>query len=400
MWPLLFDLAVAVPPAAPPPAASSPAVSPAAPPPERAPAPPPAVPEWTREVVERVDLYGRFDGHVAASRDDVAVRNNGSRFGIRAEQALLYGISLFGHGEWRVNLGKGDTSYAISENPDTGLATLDSTTGQAFTTRLGYVGLRSPEYGALTLGKQWGVYYDVSEWTDRFVVFGTHGSSTFNAGTDGGQTGEGRANDAVAYRVRLGPLGVGVQAQLSDSTERVLDSLSGSLVFHFAEGVRVGVAYSHAFIELGPNVVGYDGGDAQAFTAGVTFESGAWTLSALDTWTRNHELVSTPSATVAYDTLGAELYLARRFREVLLLYGGFDFAIPRSLDSRYVDPDYGTRDLLGGARFAFDARASSFAYLELRTGRTRDTGGVQAEDLVMLGLRVQYSLRRGLGLEP
>jgi hypothetical protein len=122
-------------------------------------------------------------------------------------------------------------------------------------------------------------------------------------------------------------------------------------------------------------------------------------ISALDTWTRNHEFLLTDAATVAYDTLGAELLVGYRFGGVLMPYGGIDFAIPRNLDTRFVDPDYGTRDVLGGVRWLFDPKPGSFVYLEGRTGQTRDAAGTRAEDIVTLGIRFNYSLRRALGFD-
>jgi hypothetical protein len=79
---------------------------------------------------------------------------------------------------------------------------------------------------------------------------------------------------------------------------------------------------------------------------------------------------------------------------------GFDFAIPRSLDTRYVDPDFGNRDLLGGLRYYFESRRVSFFYLEGRTGSSRDALGERAEDVVTLGMRLEFSMRRALGFEP
>jgi hypothetical protein len=146
-------------------------------------------------------------------------------------------------------------------------------------------------------------------------------------------------------------------------------------------------------------VAGYDGGDAQALTGGINFDDGAWMISALDTWTRNHEFILTDSATVAYDTLGAELLVGYRFHGMLMPYAGFDFAVPRNLDTRFVDPEYGTRDVLGGVRWLFDPKPGSFVYLEGRTGETRDAGGTRAADIVTLGIRLNYSLRRALGLD-
>jgi hypothetical protein len=288
----------------------------------------------------------------------------------------------------------------ITENPDTGFGTFSSTTSQALTTRLGFIGLKFGKYGTVTLGKQWGVYYDVSGWTDLYVVFGAHGSSTYNAGTDGGQTGEGRANEALAYRIVLGPLRLGVQAQFEGSKPGLVDSVSASAIYQLTPALRAGIAYSHAFLNLSSNLVGYDGRDAQALTGGLVFDDAGWKFALVDTWTRNHEVVSTPSASVVYDTLGAELFTSRRFGEYLMLVLGFDFAIPRHLDARFVNPNYGTRDVLGSVRWLLDRKAGSFVYLEGRTGATRDAAGERAEDVVMLGLRFNYSLRRALGVDP
>jgi predicted porin len=260
--------------------------------------------------------------------------------------------------------------------------------------------MRFGRYGELTIGKQWGVYYDVSIWTDRFVVFGARSTSTYNAGTDGGETGEGRANDAVAYRVALGPLRVGVQAQFMDARSAPVDSVSGSLIAETGAGLRLGVTYSRAFLDFAPMFPGYDGEDAEALTYGAEFDGAGFRLAALGTWTHDHEIVKSGAVTVMYDTLGASVFLARRFWGSLMPYAGFDFAVPRRLDTRYVDGDYGTRDLIGGVRWLFDGRDFfSFVYAEARTGRTRDAAGAQEPDAVMVGIRFDYSLRRALGFD-
>src|SRR5688572_33466940 len=102
--------------------------------------PVPAAP-WLGELAQRVDVNGRLDGHLAFSEDDIRFANNSSRVGVKAEHRIGESLSVLGQGEWRMSLGSGDTSYSISENPDTGLATFESQTNQAFSTRLGFVGL-------------------------------------------------------------------------------------------------------------------------------------------------------------------------------------------------------------------------------------------------------------------
>ena len=44
-------------------------------------------------------------------------------------------------------------------------------------TRLGYVALQ-PSWGSLSIGKQWGVYYDVAGFTDWFPLFGGEATGT------------------------------------------------------------------------------------------------------------------------------------------------------------------------------------------------------------------------------
>jgi predicted porin len=356
-----------------------------------------AEPALLRKIAEQVDLYGRFDGHLEVSSHDISFANNGSRFGIAAEQTLGGGFELIGRGEWSIKLGEGDSRYHLDENPSIGFGTFSSTQSSAIGTRLGFVGMSLGDYGTLTLGKQWAVYYDVSEWTDQYTVFGATGSSTYNAGTDGGQTGTGRANDAVVYRVALGPFQLGAQAQFRAATATGLDSLAGSLVYDSGFGLRVGVAYSHAFLEdLGLELVGFDGTGARAFTAGISYKDDAWVFATVNTWTRNHEIVNGTQAAVMYDTLGAELFVARKLAGRLMLYGGFDLAIPRGLDPRFVNPNYGTRDVLFGARWLFDSKVRSYAYVEGRTGASIAADGSPAPDVITLGLRLSYSLRDGL----
>jgi len=361
-----------------------------------------------RKVSETLDVYGRFDGHLSFAAHELGFANNGSRFGLKAEQSLGSGFALFGAGEWSIKLGEGDNRYHLEQNPDTGFGTIATTQSSAIGTRLGFVGLRLAAYGTLTLGKQWSVYYDVSQWTDRYTVFGATGSSTFNAGTDGGQMGTGRANDAVSYRAELGPFRLGVMAQFRAATPSLLDSLAGSLSYETSFGLRAGIAYSHALLEASPVVlVGFDGNGADALTFGVSYSDERWVLASVNTWTRNHEAVSLAEGAIVYDTLGSELFIARKFLGRVLSYAGFDLAVARHLPTpqlatmqlamQGVDPNYGTRDVLFGARWLFDAAGLSYAYVEGRTGASIAADGAPAPTVLTLGLRLCYSLRDALG---
>ena len=52
----------------------------------------------------------------------------------------------------------------------------------------------------LTAGKNWSTYYRVASFTDRFQGTGASASGAFNAGTDDGYTGTGRADGFIQTR--------------------------------------------------------------------------------------------------------------------------------------------------------------------------------------------------------
>lgn len=86
------------------------------------------------------------------------------------------------------------------------------------TTRLGQAGLVG-DWGSVQIGKQWSVYYDVTQWTDLFWAVGGNASGTYNAGTDGGISGTGRAEKAVSTRFRYHGLRLGAQTQMRNRTD-------------------------------------------------------------------------------------------------------------------------------------------------------------------------------------
>ncbi|MBW3164167.1 porin [Ferrimonas balearica] len=120
------------------------------------------------------------------------------------------------------------------------------TSGESFSTRLGYIGVGHDDYGRLSAGKQWSVYYDVTAATDMPIAWGSDSLFSYANGTDGGKLGLGRADQSVQYRngVSLGNAGdlnFGVQWQGANGDYD--DRLSASVTYGIA-GVKLGYAYS------------------------------------------------------------------------------------------------------------------------------------------------------------
>ena len=162
----------------------------------------------------RISPYGSFRGHIAVLNDQAEIQENASRIGF--ELSVQKGqIRYFTGVELAINLFRSAQLLNADANTNSGFIRLDESQNlQVFSTRLGYLGADFGKYGILKIGKQWGVYYDITGYTDRFNVFGGQGSATYVASSDGGETGTGRANQALTYRNKIGPLHLGGQLQM------------------------------------------------------------------------------------------------------------------------------------------------------------------------------------------
>jgi outer membrane pore protein F len=113
--------------------------------------------------------------------------------------------------EWGVNpVGSSDIVYNNR---------FESVQDEFFYNRLGYAGLSHDQYGTITIGKQWGAWYDVVYSTNYGFVWdgNTAGVYTFNK-DDGAVNGVGRGDKTVQYRNAFGDFSFAVQAQLKNSS--------------------------------------------------------------------------------------------------------------------------------------------------------------------------------------
>lgn len=142
------------------------------------------------------------------------IANNASRITIDAQHKLTNGWKAFTTLEWGVNIaGQQDISLNGGQNNIT--ATEDS---EFLSNRLGFVGLSHDKYGTITLGKQWGVWYDVVGNTDNTEYWGGGATGAYTFGGDGGIDGTGRADKAIQYRNTFGNLSIGLQGQLKQDS--------------------------------------------------------------------------------------------------------------------------------------------------------------------------------------
>ncbi|WP_154975953.1 porin, partial [Klebsiella grimontii] len=124
----------------------------------------------------KLDLYGKIDGlHYFSDDKGQDGDQTYMRLGIKGETQI--NDQLTGYGQWEYNVQANNT---------------ESSSDQAWT-RLAFAGLKFGDAGSFDYGRNYGVVYDVTSWTDVLPEFGgdTYGSDNFL---------QSRANGVATYR--------------------------------------------------------------------------------------------------------------------------------------------------------------------------------------------------------
>ena len=183
--------------------------------------------------------------------------------------------------EWGVQLSNTDNKIVVNNNGLTSTGPAD----EAIWLRQGFVGFEHNDYGRFTLGKQWGVSYDVGGVTDWFEIFGGAAQGTYNFGTDGGFSGSGRAEQAFQYRLNYENIRFAAQYLASDeqlgvvgengkSYDAILnfsDSYGLSVTYDAPMEIGLGFAYNKAELSLGANGESSDKIDDELISAYITY---------------------------------------------------------------------------------------------------------------------------------
>ncbi|MCB2384842.1 porin [Shewanella sp. SR1] len=164
-----------------------------------------------------VEIGGFIDARVINTQGETEVVNGASRINFGFNRELTDGWKAFAKLEWGVNpVGSSDIIYNNR---------FESVQEEFFYNRLGYAGLSHDTYGTLTIGKQWGAWYDVVYNTNYGFVWdgNTAGVYTYNK-DDGAVNGVGRGDKTVQYRNAFGDVSFAVQAQLKNSSFYTCDT--------------------------------------------------------------------------------------------------------------------------------------------------------------------------------
>ncbi|MEJ2006180.1 MAG: hypothetical protein P8X57_14720, partial [Cyclobacteriaceae bacterium] len=242
-------------------------------------------------------------------------------------------------------------------------------------------------------GKQWSTYYDITGYTDKFNVFGGRASATYTGTSDGGETGTGRASQAVTYRNSFGNLSLGGQLQFRNGfNDRVLDGFGFSAQYEIFTGLRLGAAYNKAYFldQIIDNTNGF-GGQPEYLTFGMSFLNETWDIGVVYSSQTNgdvtraefdQELISS-----VYDADGLEVFakfMQPRYA-IILGYNGYN----PDVNNLPIDNEYDRQDFIIGGEF----RPTKYAYFysEWRISNGTDAFGFEDTDVFTMGVRLDLN---------
>ncbi|AST80695.1 TPA: porin OmpC [Citrobacter farmeri] len=346
----------------------------------------------------KLDLFGKVDGLHYFSDDKSADGDQTyMRIGFKGETQVNDQIT--GYGQWEYQI---QGNAPESENNSW--------------TRVAFAGLKFGDAGSFDYGRNYGVVYDVTSWTDVLPEFGgdTYGSDNFmqqrgngfatyrNAdffglvdglnfalqyqGKNDSPSGEGA--DGLAY--------TGVTNNGREALRQNGDGVGGSVTYDIGEGFGLGAAVSSSKRTDEQNKAAYlgNGDRAETYTGGLKYDANNVYLAAQYTQTYNATRV------------GGQGWAnkAQNF-EVVAQYQ-FDFGLRPSvayLQSKGKNlgtlngRNYDDEDLLKyvdvGATYYFNKNMSTYVDYKINllddNSFTRDAG-ISTDDIVALGLVYQF----------
>jgi len=349
--------------------------------------------EWS-DAPSGVDLYGSARLRYRKAGGETDLEDGGSRVGVNATWQYRPQSWLFGRAEAGFNLL--NTFEAVFQP---GSRESDSS-GSALFPRLYYAGLETPDLIA-SFGKNWSTYYQVTGFTDLFDSTGGSASGTYNAQTDGGYTGTGRADSVLQTRLtvdwfpeslRVKPFDMNVQLQYGRRIPHVEDARYGlglglSGVFKTREDTEVGLAYNFAEVKTkgDPAVVaaGIDG-NAHALAVSARRIRDRWYLASTVSRMLNHE---TTDEQRYVDAWGWEVYGRYRLFGKLWAVGGWNWLKPDA--GQPLAGQYRVKYGVLGLRYSIK-EFRRLVYLEARFDKSRDADGDQIGDSVAFGVRWDF----------
>lgn len=352
-------------------------------------------PETAAKDTNFIRGYGSARVRYSVTNHEGTLSDGSSRIGVNARYQLVPEYNAFASVEAGINLLDELESFF-----NRGSQSSANQVGDSLFTRLLYAGIDTPNT-SYTFGKSWSTYYKVSSYTDRFDGTGASASGTFNAFTDGGPTGTGRADNVFQSRLHISalpeqwgikPFNLNIQLQQGEPIPGIngykySTTLGLSAILTTVHDYTIGFAYNHATIDkddlpqLKQNGIT---GDAQAMLIGTRWFSEDWYIGAIVARLLNHE--STENLNY-FDAWGSEFYVQYEAFKNIYLLSGYNYLKPDS--EQHLAGSFQTKYIVFGLRYAFDT-LNRRIFLTYQLDDSRTSQNEEVADTITLGVRWDF----------
>ncbi|HIE5386973.1 TPA: porin OmpC [Enterobacter cancerogenus] len=333
----------------------------------------------------KLDLYGKVDGLHYFSDDKSADGDQTyMRLGFKGETQV--NDQLTGYGQWEYQI---QGNSAENENNSW--------------TRVAFAGLKFGDAGSFDYGRNYGVVYDVTSWTDVLPEFGgdTYGADNFMQSRANGVATYRNTdffglvdglNFALQYQGKNGSAsGEGQTNNGRDELRQNGDGYGGSITYDLGEGFGIGTAITSSKRTDAQNNLAYGNGDrAETYTGGLKYDANNIYLAAQYTQTYN----ATRAGSLGWANKAQNFEVVAQYQ--------FDFGLRPSvayLQSKGKDLEngYGDQDLLKyvdvGATYYFNKNMSTYVDYKINLVDENEftrQAGIGTDDIVALGLVYQF----------
>ena len=319
----------------------------------------------------------------------------GSRAGLEAEWHTAPEAWVYGRLEAGFNV-LDELDQLLSPGGSAG----EGEQGDSVFPRLYTVGVETPVVVA-SYGKTWSTYYKIASFTDRFDSAGSSAVGTFNAGTDGGATGTGRADEVLQTRAfinflpeasRVKPFNLNIQLQRDQPIPGVdgvkyPNTIGLSAVLESRADFTLGLAYNLALVDdLDDPAVQAAGisGDAEAFLLGARWFDEQRYIGFTVARLVNHEATDEG---IYFSGWGSELYARQRLIKGFWLVAGYNWLVPDSDQTQA--GEYQLLYGIAGLRYSIDD-FNRLAYAEWRVDSTISQDGGELGNIFTIGVRWDF----------
>jgi len=331
-------------------------------------------------------LYASIRLNVTHESGRTQINDGASRVGFIAKKSLSNDNEIFARAEGGINIV--DQIEAFSSG-DANTSERDA--NSTITPRIYYAGYRRNQFRALA-GKNWSAYYDVAGLTDRFAVYGGTSMGVYNANTDGGGSGTGRADHVLQIRYR----GEMWQLSMQGQTDTEIPGFESKFDYDYGVGVsamqilKIGLGYGAAYNLASPQHItpemrerGFTGND-QSATFAVRYMRDRFLAVSTVGYFENHEV---DEEGFFFDAFGWEVYSRIDPHPRLRVVAGVNYLLP---DDDNYPGSLVNRQLIAGIHYTFWRNTfDDMFYVEFLSNRGVDASGGDQPSAITAGVRVK-----------